>query len=429
MRPPTSRSRRVRHQQRRDVADRVVRQGGDEPVDDLVRKNRAGRHGRGPVVRRHLVLQQGESVAHRVRARHHRRRIESGRRPPTPASPSSRTRRRPSRALPPLRSDERMRGQSGQGSVPRAWDGRQVRAAYRSPPSWLPTTAGGRDEGDETGTSGRRKSWPHYRRARATGQNRSVTMPAASDGAEGVKSRRRPAQESVSTPSSTERRLPPATCFRDNPAPPFRGSPCCCPFPFRRVASATRPAPCQVPPTRSRWPNFAATRKPLCVITASAVDAPPAGRDPLVRPGPESARPPRLGTLPYDAFSPHQDLVSGGRDTLPARHRHGDVVIVPISTALDAPAATCAYLSACHVLPSNKGGRTKPETFRRAAHDGGLYARVLGRGARGGYSYRGWSHRSVPMGSAVPLPHRPDGRRDRIDPHVSTSTPSAASTG
>ncbi|HEX5476806.1 MAG TPA: transcription-repair coupling factor, partial [Burkholderiales bacterium] len=82
--------------------------------------------------------------------------------------------------------------------------------------------------------------------------------------------------------------------------------------------------------------RLAAKEKPLALVTATASDAQRlleeiAWFDPALR----ACLLPDWETLPYDQFSPHQDLVS---ERLATRYRiqrgDFDIVIVPASTAL-----------------------------------------------------------------------------------------------
>ncbi|MFO1318873.1 MAG: transcription-repair coupling factor [Burkholderiales bacterium] len=158
--------------------------------------------------------------------------------------------------------------------------------------------------------------------------------------------------------------------------------------------------------------ELAATRKPLCVITASAVDA----RRLLdeIRwfdPALKAHVLPDWETLPYDAFSPHQDLVSERLETLYLLATGtADVVIVPISTAL-MRLPPRAYLSA-YTFFLEQGGRMKPETFREQLTMAG-YTHVSQVVAPGEYSYRGGLIDLFPMGSAVP--YRIDLMDDEIE--------------
>ena len=116
-------------------------------------------------------------------------------------------------------------------------------------------------------------------------------------------------------------------------------------------------------------------------------------------------------TLPYDALSPHQDLVSERLATLYTITRgEADVVLVPASTALYRVAPP-AFLAA-HTFFVARGERMNGEAFREQMTLAG-YAHVTQVVSPGEYSVRGGLIDLFPMGS--PLPYRIDLFDDEVD--------------
>ncbi len=116
-------------------------------------------------------------------------------------------------------------------------------------------------------------------------------------------------------------------------------------------------------------------------------------------------------TLPYDAFSPHQDLVSERLATLWALHqRELDMVLVPAATALQR-LAPAAFLAAT-TFRFDKGQRLDEASLRAQLVLAG-YAQVTQVVAPGEYAVRGGLLDLHPMGSALPL--RVDLFGDTID--------------
>lgn len=106
-------------------------------------------------------------------------------------------------------------------------------------------------------------------------------------------------------------------------------------------------------------------------------------------------------TLPYDAFSPHQDLVSERLATLWTLHHAAlDVVLVPATTALQRlpPAAFLASTTF-----SFQKGQAIDEAALRAQLVLAGYAHVTQVVAPGEYAVRGGLLDLHPMGSALPL--------------------------
>ena len=116
-------------------------------------------------------------------------------------------------------------------------------------------------------------------------------------------------------------------------------------------------------------------------------------------------------TLPYDAFSPHQDLVSERLATLWALHRGElDMVLVPASTALQR-LAPASFLAAT-TFRFDKGQRLDEAALRAQLVLAG-YEQVTQVVAPGEYAVRGGLLDLHPMGSTLPL--RVDLFGDTID--------------
>jgi transcription-repair coupling factor (superfamily II helicase) len=117
-------------------------------------------------------------------------------------------------------------------------------------------------------------------------------------------------------------------------------------------------------------------------------------------------------TLPYDSFSPHQDLVSERLATLYEISRQGfDLVIVPVTTALyrlPPPPFLAAYS-----FFLQQGERIDPERLRKQLVMAG-YEHVTQVVSPGEFSFRGGLIDLFPMGSAVPY------RIDLLDDEVDT---------
>ncbi|WP_323003585.1 transcription-repair coupling factor [Denitromonas sp.] len=116
-------------------------------------------------------------------------------------------------------------------------------------------------------------------------------------------------------------------------------------------------------------------------------------------------------TLPYDALSPHQDLVSERLATLYTITRgEADVVLVPASTALYRLAPP-SFLAA-HTFFVKRGERMDGDAFREQMTLAG-YAHVTQVVSPGEYSVRGGIIDLFPMGST--LPYRIDLFDDDVD--------------
>ncbi len=116
-------------------------------------------------------------------------------------------------------------------------------------------------------------------------------------------------------------------------------------------------------------------------------------------------------TLPYDAFSPHQDLVSERLATLyEVLNGHCDVLIVPATTALVRMAPPAFLASYTFFF---KQGETLDETKLKAQLQLAGYSPVKQVMSPGEYSVRGGLIDIYPMGSV--LPYRIDLFGDTID--------------
>src|SRR5690606_4936529 len=116
-------------------------------------------------------------------------------------------------------------------------------------------------------------------------------------------------------------------------------------------------------------------------------------------------------TLPYDALSPHQDLVSERLSTLYAlKQRDCDVVLAPVTTALQRLAPP--QFLASHTFFFHKGQRLDEARLRRQLAFAG-YENVSQVVRPGEYAVRGGLIDLFPMGSS--LPYRIDLFGDEID--------------
>jgi len=150
----------------------------------------------------------------------------------------------------------------------------------------------------------------------------------------------------------------------------------------------------------------------LTVITANALDAQRLLEElPWFSPDLKVRLLPDWETLPYDSFSPHQDLVSERLATLWAvRQGECQVLLVPASTAvyrLAPPAFLAAY-----TFSFKKGEKLDAEKFRAQVTLAG-YHHVTQVVSPGEYSIRGGLIDLFPMGSQ--LPYRLDLFDDEIE--------------
>jgi len=158
--------------------------------------------------------------------------------------------------------------------------------------------------------------------------------------------------------------------------------------------------------------RLAQSAHPIAVVTATALDAQRLLEEiSWFSPGLRVCLLPDWETLPYDRFSPHQDLVSERLATL-YRIQRGefDVALAPASTAL-VRLAPPAYLAA-HTFFLRVGTRLDAEALRRQLLTAG-YQHVTQVVAPGEYCVRGGIIDLFPMGN--PLPLRLDLDDDLID--------------
>src|SRR5262245_45235258 len=147
--------------------------------------------------------------------------------------------------------------------------------------------------------------------------------------------------------------------------------------------------------------RLAAEARPLAVVSASATDSARLLEElAWLAPTLRACLLPDWETLPYDSFSPHQDLVSERLATL-YRILRGefDVVLVPAATAL---VRLCppAHLAA-HTFFIRQGERLDAEALRRQLALAG-YTAVTQVVAPGEFCFRGGLIDLYPMGSAIP---------------------------
>ncbi len=152
--------------------------------------------------------------------------------------------------------------------------------------------------------------------------------------------------------------------------------------------------------------------KTLAVITASAADAQRLQEEiPWFSPDCKVRLLPDWETLPYDHFSPHQDLVSERLATLWASMQGDvDILLVPASTAVNRLAPP--EFMAAYTFEFKKGQKLDAEKFRSQVTLAG-YAHVTQVVSPGEYSIRGGLIDLFPMGS--PLPYRLDLFDDEIE--------------
>ena len=158
-------------------------------------------------------------------------------------------------------------------------------------------------------------------------------------------------------------------------------------------------------------------RRPLAVVCADAQDAQRLQAEiPFFAPGLRCALFPDWETLPYDGFSPHQDLISERLATLWRIHTRGggdngaDLVLVPAATALyrlAPPAFLAAYTF--HF----KTRQRLDEAQLKAQLTLAGYQHVTQVVSPGEYAVRGSLIDLFPMGS--PMPYRVDLFDDEID--------------
>jgi transcription-repair coupling factor (superfamily II helicase) len=184
------------------------------------------------------------------------------------------------------------------------------------------------------------------------------------------------------------------------------------------------PSPSRAPGARTRFPSLhgsadalalcelAREARPLLVVTETARDAERLRSEiAWFGPGLRTLLMPDWETLPYDSFSPHQDLVSERLATLyRLSHDDFDVAVVPLSTALYR--LPPARYVAGHTFFLKQGGKLPGEALRAQLTMAG-YSHVTQVVSPGEYSFRGGVIDLFPMGSA--LPYRIDLFDDEID--------------
>ncbi|GAB4416870.1 MAG: transcription-repair coupling factor [Sideroxydans sp.] len=158
--------------------------------------------------------------------------------------------------------------------------------------------------------------------------------------------------------------------------------------------------------------QYATSHVPLTVITANALDAQRLVEEiAFFAPTLRVHLLPDWETLPYDHFSPHQDLISERLATLHhIRTQAFDVVLVPVTTALY-PLPPVSYLAAWTFF-LKKGETLALDAFRQQMTLAG-YTHVQQVLVPGEYCVRGGLIDLFPMGSA--LPYRIDLFGDEIE--------------
>ncbi|HYJ18876.1 MAG TPA: transcription-repair coupling factor, partial [Burkholderiales bacterium] len=158
--------------------------------------------------------------------------------------------------------------------------------------------------------------------------------------------------------------------------------------------------------------ELARESRPLLVITESAQDAERLrGEISFFDPALKVLLLPDWETLPYDSFSPHQDLVSERLATLyQISHNAFDIAVVPVTTALYRMPPT-SYVAG-HTFFLKQGEKLSGEALRSQLTLAG-YGHVTQVVSPGEYSFRGGVIDLFPMGSA--LPYRIDLFDDEID--------------
>ena len=147
--------------------------------------------------------------------------------------------------------------------------------------------------------------------------------------------------------------------------------------------------------------RLAAQRRPLCAVTSHALDGQRLSEEiPFFAPTLRVHYFPDWETLPYDSFSPHQDLISERLATLyQITHQACDVLIVPVTTALQR-LPPVEFLAAYSFF-LRQGERIQPESLRHQLTLAG-YSHVTQVVSPGEYSFRGGVIDLFPMGSALP---------------------------
>jgi transcription-repair coupling factor (superfamily II helicase) len=159
--------------------------------------------------------------------------------------------------------------------------------------------------------------------------------------------------------------------------------------------------------------QFATSRVPLVIVTADALEAQRLVDEiPFFDPALKVHLLPDWETLPYDHFSPHQDLISERLATLhQIRTNACDVVVVPVTTALY-PLPPVSYLAA-YTFFLKKGEALDLDGFRNQMTLAG-YTHVQQVLTPGEYCVRGGLIDLFPMGSMLPI------RIDLFDDEIET---------
>ncbi|GAB5605820.1 transcription-repair coupling factor [Sideroxyarcus sp. TK5] len=159
--------------------------------------------------------------------------------------------------------------------------------------------------------------------------------------------------------------------------------------------------------------QFATSRVPLVIVTADALEAQRLVEEiPFFDPALRVDLLPDWETLPYDHFSPHQDLISERLATLhQIRTNSCDVVVVPVTTALY-PLPPVSYLAA-YTFFLKKGEALDLDGFRNQMTLAG-YTHVQQVLTPGEYCVRGGLIDLFPMGSMLPF------RIDLFDDEIET---------
>src|SRR5215510_3874552 len=147
--------------------------------------------------------------------------------------------------------------------------------------------------------------------------------------------------------------------------------------------------------------EIAKQRRPVAVLTSQALDGQRLAEEiPFFFPGVRVNYFPDWETLPYDSFSPHQDLVSERLATL-YQMAHGacDVLIVPVATALQR--LPPVQFLAAYSFFLKQGDSIEPHALRHQLTLAG-YTHVTQVVSPGEYSFRGGVIDLFPMGSALP---------------------------
>ncbi|HET9702115.1 MAG TPA: transcription-repair coupling factor [Burkholderiales bacterium] len=159
--------------------------------------------------------------------------------------------------------------------------------------------------------------------------------------------------------------------------------------------------------------EMAAARRPLLVLTAGATDAQRLLAEiGYFAPALRACQLPDWETLPYDGFSPHQDLVSERLATLyRIAHQDFDVALAPVTTALYRM-APAEYLAGYSFFL--KQGEVLDLDALRAQLAFAGYSHVTQVVAPGEFSVRGGLIDLFPMGSSLPF------RIDLLDREIET---------